>query len=180
MSHEAASGAFQTAWANAIQGHRSAVAAYVGSASRIDDRAWRAPVGPGKWTPAQITEHLARTYQVSLEQIRGWQGLKLRSSFLVRKIVRLVFLARIFRTRRLPRGARAPREIRPADPQTPRATALERLGALSEEFEREMSARRSDEKLRLTHHLFGDIKPLQGVDFIAIHIEHHGRQLTRS
>ena len=62
----------------------------------------------------------------------------------------------------------------------PRETALKQLKDLSVEFETEILSRRSDEKLRLTHHVFGQIKPLKGVDLAAIHTEHHTRQLPQS
>jgi hypothetical protein len=29
----------------------------------------------------------------------------------------------------------------------------------------------------LTHHIFGEIDVLPGIDFLAIHIEHHHRQI---
>lgn len=150
------------------------------TASRIAEQGWRFPVETAKWTPAQITDHLIRTYQISLAEIRGGQGMKMQYGFLLRQILRLAVLPRIFRTRRLPGGAKAPSEILPADSKMPRETTLKQLEELSGEFERQILSRRHDEHLRLTHHVFGKIKPLKGVDFIAIHIEHHGRQLPRN
>ena len=166
-------------WAKAIAGHAGAISDYLRTAALLDETAWRIPAAPGKWTPAEITEHLVRTYQVSLEQIRGGPGLEPRVGAFLRQILRLAILPRIFRTRRLPRGARAPREIRPIDPRLPLQKALEQLRDLGGEFEREMSTRRIDGELRLTHHIFGELEPVRGVDFIAIHIEHHGRQLSQ-
>ncbi len=167
-------------WTDTIEKHRAAIAGYVQSASRMDDRTWRLPVDSGKWTPAQITDHLLRTYRIALDQVRGGPGIKPQYGFLLRQILRLAFLPRIFRTRRLPAGAKAPVEIRPSDSNIPRETALRQLTDVSAEFETELLSRRNEKDLRLTHHVFGAVKPLRGVDFVAIHTEHHTRQLPRS
>ncbi len=167
----------QRLWTEAIGRHRAAVSDYLRAASSIEEPVWRLPVGPDKWSPAQITDHLIRTYQIAGRQVRGGEGIRIRYGFLLRQVLRLLFLPRIFRTRRLPGGAKAPREILPVDSKMPRETALERLDEFSGEFEREILLRRNDRRLRLTHHIFGEIEPLKGVDFMAIHTEHHGRQL---
>jgi len=181
MPHESpTSDTIQKEWREVIERHRTAIADYLQSASRLNERVWRVPVKTEKWTPAQITDHLIRTYHILLEQVRGGRGLPMQYGFLLRQILRLALLPRIFRTRRLPGGAKAPKEIVPADSNRPRESTLRQLEELSGEFEREILSRRNDGQLRLTHHVFGEIKPLRGVDFIAIHIEHHGRQLPRS
>lgn len=167
-------------WTEAIERHRTAIADYLQAASAIEEPVWRLPVGLNKWSPAQITDHLIRTYRILAEQVRGGRGIRIRYGFLLRQTLRLLLLPRIFRTRRLPGGARAPREILPGDSVIPREMAVRQLDELSREFEREILSRRNDRHLRLTHHVFGDIEPLKGVDFIAIHTEHHGRQLPRS
>lgn len=179
MRNQSTRGTGEREWAKAIEGHAAAIEDYLGTAARLDEPAWRISVAPGKWTPAEITEHLVRTYQVSLEQLRGGRGLEPRVGAFLRQILRLAILPRIFRTRRLPRGARAPREIRPADRGLPRQAALDEFRGLADEFETEMSARRADGDVRLTHHIFGKFEPVRAVDFVAIHVEHHGRQLRQ-
>ena len=169
----------QKEWTEAIEKHRTVIADYVRTASHIDEQVWRLPVKAEKWTPAQITDHLIRTYKIMLEQIRGGQGIKMQYGFLLRQILRVALLPKIFRTRELPRGAKAPQEILPEDSGTPRETALEQLKELSGEFENEILSGRNNKRLRLTHHVFGEIKPLKAIDFVAIHTEHHARQLPR-
>ena len=170
----------QKEWAEAIEKHQTVIADYVQTASRIDQEVWRLPVGAEKWTPAQITDHLILTYQMLVKQIRGEQSLKMQYGFPLRQILRLTILPKIFRTRQLPRGAKAPPEIMPEDSKMSRQTALKQLEESSGAFENEILSRRNDKKFRLTHHVFGQIKPLKGIDFIAIHTEHHARQLPRS
>lgn len=177
--NSAANGATQKEWTAAIETHRAAIADYARAASGIDEQAWRLPVAAEKWTPAQITDHLVLTYQMLVKQIRGERSLKMQFGFPLRQILRLVVLPKIYRTRQLPRGAKAPPEIMPEDSKMPRRTALEQLTKLSAEFENEILARQNDTEFRLTHHVFGQIKPLKGIDFITIHTEHHTRQLPR-
>jgi hypothetical protein len=164
-------------WTETIEKHRAAVADYVQAASKIDEQAWRLPVAAEKWTPAQITEHLILAYQMLGKQIRGEQSLKTQYGFPLRQILRLALLPKIYRTRRLPRGAKAPPEIVPEDSAMPRQTALKQLEEMSAAFENEILSRRNDESFRLTHHVFGDLKPLKAIDFVTIHTEHHARQL---
>lgn len=164
-------------WSAAIEKHRAVIADYVQTASRIDEQVWRLPVEAEKWTPAQITDHLILTYQTLIEQIGGGRGLKMQYNFVLRQILRLAILPKIYRTRQLPRGAKAPPEILPQDSKMARQAALEKLEKLCGEFENEILSRRADKKLRISHHVFGAIKPLKAIDFIAIHTEHHTRQL---
>jgi len=170
----------QKEWVEAIEKHQAVIADYVRTASRIDEEVWRLPVGAEKWTPAQITEHLILTYQMLVKQIHGEQSLKMQYNFPLRQILRLAILPKIFRTRQLPRRAKAPPEIMPEDSTMPREMALTKLEESSGAFENEILSRRNDKKFRLMHHVFGQIEPLKGIDFIAIHTEHHTRQLPRS
>lgn len=170
--------ATDSSWDEAARRHASAVAEYVAAAERLPDSAWAEPVGQGKWSPAEITEHLSRTYEVITGQLRGGEGLAVRSNPVVRAILRHTALRWIRSRRRLPSGAKAPHEIRPAAGDPHRDAALARFSRLGEEFARETSERRGDPRAVLTHHLFGSFPLAEGVDFIAIHIEHHGRQVA--
>jgi hypothetical protein len=181
MKHNSTTdGTIEKEWTEAIERHRAVMADYLQTAARLEEQVWRLPVGAEKWTPAQITDHLIRTYKITLEQIRGRQGIKMQYGFLLRQILRVALLPKIFRTRQLPRGAKAPKEILPEDSGMPRETVLEQLKELSGEFENEILSGRNNKKLRLTHHVFGEIKPLKAIDFVAIHTEHHTRQLPQS
>jgi hypothetical protein len=81
------------------------------------------------------------------------------------------------RTRRIPRGARAPRELAPREVEATREAALDRLREAAARFEQALLARSGDPKLALTHHIFGSFPAIEGIDFVAIHTEPHARQL---
>lgn len=164
-------------WEAAVSRHAEAVGRYLASAAAVPEELWRQPVAEGKWTPAEITEHVLLAYRTLVDQVRGGRGLRVQTGWLMRNVLRVAVLAPIMMTRRLPPGARAPRALRPGEAASPRDAALEELRRAAAEFEAELSARRHDEGLRLTHHLFGAVRPLKAIDFVAIHTEHHGRQL---
>lgn len=164
-------------WTDALSRHTSAVNAYVATAQMIDREAWFAPMAAGKWAPAQVTEHLNRSYKVVLDQLRGGRGIRVRSPWLLRQILRATVLRSIFRNRRLPSGAQAPSEVMPREVAGSQALALDRFVHLAREFSEEIASHRGDGS-RITHHVFGAVELLPGIDFVAIHIEHHHRQIS--
>ncbi|HET6763224.1 MAG TPA: DinB family protein, partial [Longimicrobiaceae bacterium] len=65
-------------WDAARDEHRVALAAYLDAAERMPQAAWTQPWSPGKWTPAQITEHLALAYEAGVTEIRGGPAMQLK------------------------------------------------------------------------------------------------------
>lgn len=165
-------------WRAALERHAAATRSYGATASGVAAGAWTAPVGPGKWTPAEITEHLNLTYDVAMPQLNGEAGIRVRTNWLLRVILRATALRWIFRNRALPRGAKAPREVKPEHVADTQSEATERFARLAREFDALVSTRWQDGSVRLTHHIFGAIDLLAAIDFIAIHIEHHHRQIA--
>lgn len=161
-------------WPEALRIHGSAASAFAAAAEAVEPEAWDRPVAEGKWSPAQITDHLIQTYDVILREVGGGGGMKVRTSFLIRLFLSLTYKPRILRGGWFPARAPAPREIRPS--KTPRGqqegVALFRQRA--EEYE---TAVQSKPEARLTHAYFGALAPAEGVLFCARHIEHHARQL---
>ena len=165
-------------WKQIGDRHSAAVEGFVGAATAIDPAGWQSPLADGKWTPAEVTQHVTQTYEVLTVQLRTGKGLTVQTGWLLQRVLRLLVLRPIMWTRRLPRGAKAPRALRPSAVDISQAAALERLCAVAAEFETELLSRRSDPSLQLTHHIFGSVEALKGLDFVAIHTEHHGRQLA--
>jgi len=168
--------ATSTKWNAALARHNKASKVFAETARSIMPESWSEPLAEGKWSPAQVTEHLNRTYQVVLEEIRGGKGIRIRSSWILRQVVRQTVLRSIYRKRQLPKGARAPSEIIPKVVEGTQVELVERFSALAHDFEEAISANRETGR-KLTHHVFGEIELLPGIDFVAIHLEHHHRQL---
>ncbi len=165
-------------WDEAFARHALAARAYVATARTVADAAWTVPLANGKWSPAEVTEHLNRVYDVVLAQLRGGTGLRIRTGALLRFGLRALVLPQIFRRRKLPPLARAPFEVRPREVKDTQEEALARFERLGAEFVREADERRTQSGLVLTHHLFGEIDLLPGIDFVSIHVEHHHRQIA--
>ncbi|HEX2204676.1 MAG TPA: DinB family protein, partial [Longimicrobium sp.] len=122
-------------WEEACDEHRVALAAYLDTAEGLSDEAWTRPWAPGKWTPAEITEHLTMTYEVVIGEMETGRGMAMKTSGWRLRLLRWVLLPHILFHRSLPLKARAPREVRPASVRAPRHEALRQLQALGETFE---------------------------------------------
>ena len=77
----------------------------------------------------------------------------------------------------MPKGVKAPSEIRPTNCIDDQVEALRVLGDIGTQVELELGRRLGDADAFITHHLLGKFKPEQAMDFLTIHLEHHTRQL---
>jgi DinB family protein len=165
-------------WSQLLGDHASAVGQFVEAARRFPAEAWTRALAPGKWSPAEITSHVAEAYEVLRGELGGGPGMRLLGSPLQRWLLRHTMLPRILRGRPFPAGARAPREIRPREIQDDPAIALAALVAGADAFARDLSARAADRRLRLSHAYFGPMSARQSLQLAAVHTRHHARQLA--
>jgi DinB family protein len=165
-------------WRDAVTLHSEALAGVLRSAESVPPEAWLRPLGEGRWTPAQVVEHLTLAYDALLKELSGGPAMKYRLNAGVRLVLRYTVLPRILRGEPFPR-ARAPRETRPADTPFNQPEAVQRLrdrGAIVvAEMERKLSTRPG---AKLTHAYFGRLPLTTGLTLIARHIEHHRKQLA--
>src|SRR5262245_40328456 len=132
----------KTSWESAQSRHTNASGIFAKTAIAIPGSEWSTPLSEGKWSPAQVTEHLNRTYQVIIGELNGEQGIRIRSPWLLRQVLRQTVLRSIYRKRALPKGARAPSEIIPKVVNETQSDSIERFGNLAREFEEAMNANR--------------------------------------
>jgi len=164
-------------WQEAVRQHLDAVRDFVDVAAKYNPDGWLRSMDAGKWSPAEITEHLKLVYEGFLRELREGNGIKIQSSWLMRSFLRLAILPRIFKSGRLPKGAKSPSEVRPITVIEDRQQALTQFSLLAEEFQSELAKRMESREPRLTHHLFGQMNGLEGLRFVTIHIVHHQKQL---
>jgi hypothetical protein len=157
--------------------HHLVVSNYLKAAAAIEPSRWNQPVAPGKWSPAQLTDHLRLTYRIALGELDGGTGLRPRISWWLRVVLRLRFLPGILRTGRMPRPVMAPREVRPGDGPFDQAALITALQQQNDRFEERLAARTGDGPV-LTHHLLGRFDAKTAWRFLAVHAEHHRRQLV--
>ncbi|HET7232774.1 MAG TPA: DinB family protein [Longimicrobium sp.] len=166
-------------WDEAVDEHRTALAALLDAIEALRDDAWRAPWAPGKWTRAQVAEHLALSYEAAIREVGSGQAIATRVPPFRQKLLRLVVLPHILFHRSIPGRPRSPREIRPGEVTAPRAQILVRLRELGERFEHEMERAYHSGGGGLTHPYFGKIGAVKAMRFMAVHLEHHTRQIAR-
>lgn len=168
-----------TRWDEAVDEHRTALAAFLDAAEDVRESAWGAPWGPGKWTRAQVAEHLALSYEAAIREVTSGVAMAGKLPPLRQKLLRLILLPHILFHRSIPGRPRSPREIRPGEVTAPRAETLRRLRDLGDRFEHEMERAYHAGGGQLTHPYFGAIGAVKAMRFVAIHLEHHTRQISR-
>jgi hypothetical protein len=158
--------------------HRHAVAAFVAAARAVPARAWNQPTAPGKWSPAQIAEHVRLAYAAFDAELAGGQGLRLRSSWWIRPFLRLVYLRSIVRTGRMPRPVVAPREARPGAGPFDQQATLAGFEANVAAVEQKLTMRHGTRAPVLTHPYFGGLDVTHAWRFLTVHTDHHRRQFA--
>lgn len=165
-------------WGRALGEHRAALRAFLDTAGGLDDSRWAEPFAPGKWSRGQVVQHMVLTYEALLRELRSAEAMRLRFSPFKRALLRWVLLPHILFHRSFPLRAIAPRELRPPEEVPERAGTLARLAEVGESFEREAEEVWRRGGGRLTHPYFGSVPLLTGLRFLAVHTEHHRRQIS--
>jgi hypothetical protein len=161
----------------ALARHREAVAAFLASAAATQPDVWIRPASEGKWSPAQIAEHLRLAVEAVRRELDQGPGMKLQLSAWKRFLLRRAVLPKLLATGRFPPGVRAPREIRPALTPGSREEALRRLEAAAAELETRCRAHPHAATLRLLHPYFGALPASDLIRILAWHALHHRSQL---
>ncbi|HEU0015591.1 MAG TPA: DinB family protein [Longimicrobium sp.] len=165
-------------WRTAIEEHQAALADYLETVEKLPEAAWRTPWAPGKWTPAQITEHLAMVYEAMLREVRDGEPMKTRVSPFRQRLLRWFLLSHMLYHRTFPLRAPAPREARPRGEGQPHGEALARLRRSVDALEAEIHRARAAGLSHLTHPYFGRVDLVRMMRLGAVHLEHHHRQVA--
>lgn len=171
------SAAVSAVWQEAAGRHAAALDAFVARAAAVETGAWNARAAEGKWTPAQVVEHVRLTYDIAVRELEGGGGLRVRTSWWLRPLLRLTYLRNILASGRVPQGARAPREARPGDGPFDQAATLAALRASSQQFVALLEPVWHRNGAVLTHHIFGRLGAREAFRFMAVHTGHHTQQL---
>lgn len=161
-----------------IEGHRDAVDRFVGSAMAVLEARWAEAAAPGKWSPAEIAEHLSLTYDGVLRELAGGPGVRVRVKGLKLLVLRLLVMPKFLGQGFVPPGVRAPSEVVPQKADRDRGASLARFQERAGEFERVIGGRLADRAGRISHPFFGRLTMSQGLRFVEVHLRHHTKQLT--
>jgi hypothetical protein len=157
-----------------IEANRAAVNDLI-TAAKACEGVWRVPRAPGKWSPSQLVEHVARSLEESANEVRGVRSKFPNLPFFLKPVARAFLFNRVIRTGTFPR-ARTSRSFNPIDGPATLSDAERRLNEAATEFIaacRECAA--GDRQVRST--VFGVVGVDDFARFQECHIRHHTRQL---
>lgn len=163
---------------SALEAQRRAADAFKAAALAVRDDVWNVPRAPGKWSPAQLTDHVGVTTRVARQAVGGTARMG-GIPRLFRWIPRALFFDRIL-VNGFPLRSRGPRVFAPAPEPKPRAELLAQLDAEVTAFEADVHARVWGGKPTFEHSFFGQIAVADYVLFNARHLDHHREQLPAS
>jgi hypothetical protein len=157
-----------------IAANREAVSELIAASERCS-AVWDAPRAPGKWSPSQIVEHVARSIDESANMMAGTPTKLITLPFFIRPIARTLLFRRVLRTGGFPKA----KTNKAMDPERGSATTAEaraRLEAALARFDREVRARALGSNT-ITSGAFGTVSIADYAQFIAIHTRHHCKQM---
>jgi len=158
-----------------LDDNRSAVDAVLTSADRHAD-AWTTPVAPGKWSPAQLVEHLAVSYEQGANVVAGRPAMLPSIPAIVRPLVRMLFFNRVVRKGWFPKSKTSPDMDPASGPETPEAGRA-RLEAACDEFVETCQGVTGSE---VTSSAFGRVGLSEYVRFMEVHTRHHIKQMPQA
>ena len=136
--------------------------------------AWSAPRAPGKWSPSQIVEHVARGLEEGANAVAGRPSLPMPSA-VVRLIARF-FFKRVLRKGAFPTGFKAHKALNPASgPATPVEGRI-RLETAHQKWD-EVCRRIAADGRPITSG-FGLVPVEDLVRFSELHTRHHTKQMA--
>lgn len=161
--------------AAACEANRRSVADFVTAARSVDSAAWGREAAPGKWSPAQVTEHVTLAYEKTRDLLANPPAGGV--PWYLRPLVRYFYVRPILKTGKFPANTKAPRQFRPSDAAEPAGALLSRLESAAGGLERDLEGLASQGRSAISHPIFGRILLPDALQFQALHTAHHRRQL---
>ena len=137
--------------------------------------AWSVARVPGKWSPSQIVEHVARSLEESANMASGRPSKFPTLPAIVRPVVRALFFTRVLRKAAFPKS-RTNKAMNPASgPDTPQEARV-RLEQAHEKFN-EICRHIAAHEGWMPTTIFGAVRVEDYVRFTELHTRHHTRQM---
>ena len=138
--------------------------------------AWTAPRAPGKWSPSQIVEHVARSLEESANMAAGRSSKFPKLPAVMHPVVRGLLFKRVLRKAEFPK-AKTNKAMNPASgPATP-AEGRARLETAHHRFDEACRQIASiGGQMRTT--IFGAVPVEDYVRFMELHTRHHAKQIV--
>jgi hypothetical protein len=136
---------------------------------------WKIPRAPGKWSPSQVVEHVARIMEESTNVVAGVPSAFPTIPFLLRPIARLLVFRRILRRKSFLNMKAAEAMDPPTGSPTPKDARV-RLEVVRSGFERACRARAASGQ-DVASTIFGAVSVADFARFQELHVRHHHSQL---
>lgn len=162
--------------ADAMTDNQRAVERFAAACRAVPASSWPAPTAPGKWSPAQIAEHVALAYELSRKALTGSFPGTSAPAFL-RPLIRRFFLAPVLRRGAFGRRAKAPGVFLPGPVSSTPESAAARVIETSAAFEQLLADTARSGGDSINHPFFGTVALADYLRLQAIHTNHHLRQL---
>ena len=163
-----------------IASHHRAISAFVEAARAVPPSRWATPRAPGKWSPGQVTEHVALAYEQSGRMLHGSFTGKAKPWY-QQLLARWLGLPSLLKRGDFGQGPfEAPDFIRPSASPSSSETLLARLEAAAHDLETALTGTPDAQRIRVDHPIFGRLPLADLVRFLVVHTNHHRPQLSAS
>ena len=136
---------------------------------------WTTPVRPGKWSPAEVCEHIVLSYRKAAALVRGEASDFPKAPRLLRPLIRNLAFDRVIKRGAFMGRARTFKAITPDAVAASPDDAVEQLREAVAECE---TALETLGETALAHPMFGAVPAADYLRFLAVHTLHHQKQLT--
>jgi hypothetical protein len=145
------------------------------AAGEASGAAWAEAPAPGKWSPSQIVEHVARSLEESANVAAGAPSKFPKLPSILHPVVRTMLFKRVLKKEVFPK-AKTNKAMNPmVGPSTPTA-GRDRLQAAQLKFDAACRAIDAGDGVLRTP-MFGTVSVSDYVRFMALHTRHHEKQI---
>ena len=137
---------------------------------------WAIPAAPGKWSPAQVVEHVARSFEAGALDLVGKRSGLVNLPAPVRFVARKLLFERVLARGRFPR-AKTNGAMDPVAGSASPAEAADRLDGVWRRFADACAAASGD---LARSRVFGNVPIAAYVQFHELHARHHTAQMVRT
>ena len=160
-----------------IRNNQIAIAEFLDAVRAVPADDWAEPRAPGKWSPAQVVEHVALVYELGLKLLKGTAKDPSAPRWL-RPLIGMIIRRTVLRTGRFMKSKTAA-PFHPKGAPAPRDALVARLEEASRAFERSAVQEVESGRSTFDHPAFGRFGVADYVQFQAHHTKHHQAQLRR-
>jgi hypothetical protein len=156
--------------------NRSACAVFAAALGAVPSARWSESRAPGKWSPGQVAEHIAISFELADRVVRG---LPLKSALprLMRWMLRQFYVNPILRSNAMKPGKTVPQFQPSATPAF--APTMKRLDAAVLSFTAACEEAARGGRTVVEHPAFGTLPLLDYARLQVIHVRHHLTQVPK-